>query len=804
MARLLAAMVLMLTLAPPAWAGVLVAPPPNPEAAISQARDDLRAVTTGAESRSLSDAEIETRLAAIPPIQARLAAVLSTLAPRLQDLEARQAQLGVPGRPGAKAEDALSVQARDDLARTVGRLNGDVQAARALSITADQAGAALSDRLRENFAARLWSQGRSILDPGLWRDFALALPGDAARLAQDVADQSARVGPDKLAPGEIMLAVAALIAALLLVGPGRVILRRLGYRRATRLGAAGRLRRVTLALWLILAGAVAPLLGGLLLRAALTQIDVLTAEVDRLIVLLIRAGVFGAVIEGIGRAVLSPGRPEWRLAPIPTAMVRRLRPFPGLLGGTAALSAIVSGLNAILGSSLATRVATDGAAVMLELAVVGAALVALGRARVAAGPAEAAAGDDESRLPWILAVLGAWLALACALTALLAGYLALAGFIVRETVWIAAVLALLFLLLRLADDLFPSLLAPAGPLGGVLAVALGLSERSLDLVGVLLAGLARLLLILLAWAALLAPFGASVEDIVRRFTPTDFVVRLGLVSISPGAVFGAIALFVVGLVITRAVRRWLEVRYLPKTDMDLGLRASLAAGVTYLGAAVALMGAFAYLGLSPAQIALFASALSVGIGFGLQSIIGNFVSGLILLAERPVRVGDWVALQSAQGDLEGDIRKINIRATEIELMDQSRLIVPNSELVSKAVRNVTHSGALGRIKIVVKLDPSADPTQARDLILARLRAHVQVLADPAPAVYLTDLKDAALEMTAFAFVPSPRLSYRIKSELLFQIVPDLKAAGIGMAAPGTVVHLDMGDRAGLTIPGEPQ
>ena len=134
---------------------------------------------------------------------------------------------------------------------------------------------------------------------------------------------------------------------------------------------------------------------------------------------------------------------------------------------------------------------------------------------------------------------------------------------------------------------------------------------------------------------------------------------------------------------------------------------------------------FAYLGLSVSQIALFASALSVGIGFGLQSIIGNFVSGLILLAERPVRVGDWIAI----GDLEGDVQKISIRATEIEMSDRSRLIVPNTELVSKTVRNVTHSSATGRVRLVLRVVDSADPASGGNAAKEGLAAATQRLIE---------------------------------------------------------------------------
>ena len=296
-------------------------------------------------------------------------------------------------------------------------------------------------------------------------------------------------------------------------------------------------------------------------------------------------------------------------------------------------------------------------------------------------------------------------------------------------------------------------------------------------------------------AQILLPYGTSPGDIVARLTSTQAEITLGQVTISPAAVFGSIALFLIGLAATRAVRGWLEVRYLPKTRMDLGARTSLAALFSYAGIAVALLLAFAYLGLTFSQITLLASALSVGIGFGLQSIIGNFVSGLILLVERPVKVGDWVAI----GDLEGDVKAINIRATEIEMMDRSKLIVPNSDLISKTVRNVTH-GAIGRIRIVLRLDGDADPIAVRDLVLGHLKAHPKVLTAPAPAVYFTDVHDGGLEFTGVAVVPSPRDAFVAKSDLLFRIIPDLRNKGLNLSSANAIVNVAFADRSSDAAP----
>jgi small-conductance mechanosensitive channel len=207
------------------------------------------------------------------------------------------------------------------------------------------------------------------------------------------------------------------------------------------------------------------------------------------------------------------------------------------------------------------------------------------------------------------------------------------------------------------------------------------------------------------------------------------------------------------------------------------VRTSITAGLTYLGALIALLTACAYLGLSLSKVALFASALSVGIGFGLQAVIGNFVSGLILLAERPVKVGDRIAI----GDQEGDVRRINIRSTEIEMGDRSKLIVPNSDLISKMVRNVTPGGAPGQVKIVLRVANDADATEVRSLLLEQLAQHPSVLRDPKPSVYLTNVANGGLEFTALASVASPRQTFGIKSDLLFAMVAKLKARGVNLA-----------------------
>ncbi|MEO8812939.1 MAG: mechanosensitive ion channel domain-containing protein, partial [Caulobacteraceae bacterium] len=631
-----------------------------------------------------------------------------------------------------------------------------------------------------------------------WRDFAYAVPSDAERLIEAAGREQGRLGAAfKGAGGSVALALGVLVAAFLL-WPARAGLARLGYARAEAGGEAGSLRKTSLALWLTLAGVLPPLGAGLILRGVLAGAGALTPTFDQIATLAIRMVAWGFLLESLGRVLLSPRRPRWRLAPIPDDVVARLAAWPALLGVTGALGVLAGGLDTILGVGLATAVAGDCLVVVLEMVSVGGALTMLARARNARLAAVGRAGRG-TRAPWILAVLAAWIALATAFVALLAGYLALAIFVMRETIWIGIVLAVLFLLLRFFDDLFPALFAPTRPIGRLLRGGVGVSSHALEHLAVLVSGLFRLLLLLIAWSAILMPFGASFGDIVGRIASPNVAFHIGAVPISPGAILGGIGIFLVGLMVTRAVRGWLESRYLPKTKLDIGARTSLAAAVTYVGAAIAVVLAFSYLGLNFSQIALVASALSVGIGFGLQSIIGNFVSGLILLAERPVKVGDWIAI----GDLQGNVRRINIRATEIEMFDRSSLIVPNSDLISKTVRNLTHSGAVGRLTLVLKIRADADPAAVRETLAAQVAAHPEVLNEPPPAIYLSDARDGALEFTLFAFVASARVAYRVKSELLFAILPALKARDVSLYSASTIVNVSLKDDAAEPWPAKP-
>ena len=745
---------------------------------IDAAERSIDAVTA-VDGKPADDTTLAGRVETLQPADRALDTAVATLTPRLAAIDARLGELGPVAAAGQPTETAELAAERAKLLRDRTAVAAETKQAGLLIVELDQLVVRLQQERRALFARDLWASGQSLLNPDLWRSSVAAMPADLRRLSSAGTAEAHRAVAARGNMG--WLFVGLLLALAVIASRGQLLA--VGRRRAEQAGS--RIGWALLTLWHIMVVVGTVVAGAFLVRAGLTAVAELTPAFAAMMTIIVQAVAFAAFVDGLGTALLAPGYPAGRLIPLDDGVALALRRFPGILGITVAVAGIAGGVHRVFGTSLVNSVVSDSFALCLELVVIVTALTIAGRKR-----APGAEHPHGAQLPWIIAALATWLGLIAAAIAVVVGYLALANFIMREIVWIAVVLASLFVLVRIADDLFPALLRPTSRLGRAIIVAVGVSPTTLAQVGILLSGLARVALLLVGWTLVVAPFGADASDIFGRVTSADLVIHVGATSISPDTILGGILIFAVGLGITRGVRGWFEARYLPATPIDVGVRTSLVSAVSYLGAIMAIVVASIFLGVSLDRIALFASALSIGIGFGLQSIISNFVSGLILLVERPVKVGDWIAI----GDLEGDVRKVNVRATEIEMKDQSRLIVPNLDLITKTVRNVTHAGALGRARIVFRVNDDADPNALRTLLLDVLAAHPEVLKEPGPAVYLTDANNGGLEFTIFAFVASARDVYRVRSDLLFAIVPALKTRGFALANSTPIVNLGVDGR----------
>jgi small-conductance mechanosensitive channel len=321
-----------------------------------------------------------------------------------------------------------------------------------------------------------------------------------------------------------------------------------------------------------------------------------------------------------------------------------------------------------------------------------------------------------------------------------------------------------------------------------------------ELIGTLLSATIRILLVLVAIVPILGRSGVVAADLWGTLQGAVFGFRVGEITISLTAILGAVAILLIGILLTRALQRWLQAHFLPRTGIDPSLQLSVSTIIGYVGVIAALTFALSALGIDLQKVALIAGALSVGIGFGLQSIVSNFVSGLILLAERPIRVGDQIIVKGE----EGHVRRISVRATEIETFDRASVIIPNSELITGVVKNWTHANMLGRVVVKVGVAYDSDPEQVRDVLLACARAHPLVLQTPEPAVLLAAFGDDALQFEMYCGIANLTKSGNVKSDLHFEILKRFRAAGIAIPFPQREVRLVGGEATALPDPARPE
>jgi potassium efflux system protein len=735
---------------------------------LEQTRATLTAIETSLRDKNLEDSDLQRLRAQSDALALALQGAVAELSPRLAGSVKRLDELTPKSGEPAPTTDVAAKELENEKQRH-DRLDANLRAARAMLLEADDLSTRISAARRQLFAQRTFARSSSVLNPQLWAAVGREVPVDATEMRNLVGNWIDAAG-ERLTLGDKIGMAAIVIALALAAAPLGWLARRFVYRDLSE-SAPSRLRRALSAAWVFAIFAVLPLIGLGVLAGAFDSFDLTDRSMQGVIDAAFEAARVLIAVNALGRGLLAPGRAAWRLVPISDRAAAIIYRLAMTIAAVWALERLIEPA-ADAAASLNIAVAARGVGALIVAIAIAYALRQL-RSR----PTGAQRGaQNEAWAP--LRTLG-WAAALILFAAAVTGYIAFATFLVNQAIYLSVLGSALYVADIIAQDGAEALLRPDAPIGARLLAMTGVRRNVLAQIVVVLQGIARVVVLVVAVAAVLKPWGVQSQDMFGALRSAYFGFSLGGVTLSLSSMIGAAIVFGVAVFLTRLTQNWLSSRFLPQTRLDAGVRNSVRTIFGYIGVIIAALLAGAQIGLDVQKLALIAGGLSVGIGFGLQTIANNFVSGLILLWERTIRVGDWVVV----GNEQGFVRAINARSTEIETFDRGSLIVPNANLVSGVVKNWVRNDRVGRIIVAVNIAYESDLDQVRDLMIAAAKAQDQVLAIPAPSVLFAEFGDWSLKFNLVCFVEDIELAERTRSDINFDVLRRMREAGLRIAYP---------------------
>lgn len=381
------------------------------------------------------------------------------------------------------------------------------------------------------------------------------------------------------------------------------------------------------------------------------------------------------------------------------------------------------------------------------------------------------------------------LLISIAVGALWLGYYNLSTFLFSGIFSTLLVLLFGWLAIRIPNEIFDGLDEGTAPWQQRLRTQLRLEEKQI-VPGLFWVRLAHILSVSgLVIVLLLRIWGTSDQTLKLTLMKLSGGFEIAGFLIDPLRILSGLLLIAVLISLTQVFKRYLSETWLHRTNLSRSAREATITVSGYVGVLIAILLGLAVAGIQFSNLAIIAGALSVGIGFGLQNIVNNFVSGLILLFERPIRRGDWVKI----GEAEGIVKDISIRSTLIQTFDRSEVVVPNSELISGQVTNMFLQDTFGRIIIPIGVAYGSDTDLVMKLLREVAEAHPKILQnkpDMGISVYFRHFGDSALNFELRCFIENVDARLSVTSELNLAIDKAFREANIEIPFPQRTVHLE--------------
>jgi small-conductance mechanosensitive channel len=734
----------------------------NIETAIKGWQNELDRVESALKKQRLRYSELNDLRDALKRVRAEIEDFSKRLEPPLAAAKDQVALLGPAPAAGQPPEPEQAALNRAELNYLFGVLSAGQAAAPSANLRIDQLINTIQDIRRKNFTTSLFQPVPGIYASQTWARLPDYVPSAASRVRDMVTDWWDNVrDQDEI----LLIAFEALLLWVVLTLAAWHGVRRL--RRWRHEGEPPFWRRASSAAGVILLRILPIVAPIMFLYGMIAEAHALPERVDWLFYSTAQSIIIIFAVNALVTTVFAPRSAQWRLMPASDRAAARIC-------GLVLTLAIVYGVTTLL--YVVTRLAQAPFALTVAVAFPSSLLLAGIVVAILLTPLGARHADGMPSLRWLTALrIPIWITVAAIVACALGGYLALSRFLAQQLIVTGSILALVYLLMLWVDGFVQGLGDDGTATGRWLKKRAGLEKQRREQLVLPFGLFLKFAVVVLSVPLILLQWGYRWPDIYDWYTQLFFGFRIGNTQISVAVLLASIIVFGLAYGAARLFQSWLDARVLKPAGISGGVRDSIRIGVGYIGIVIAALAALSYAGFNLSNLAILAGAFSVGIGFGLQTVVNNFVSGLILLAERPVKVGDLVVV----GGEEGYVRKISVRSTEVETSERARVLIPNSCFITEKVKNWTLRDSTRRIVIPISVGYGCDARKVRTTLLKVAQDNPNVMTMPAPSVDF-DFGADTLNFKLYAFVDDLDKGGSTSTDLRFAILDAFNEAGIAM------------------------